>query len=261
MAMEKIEIANLLRESPHLQWQTLRGEQQLVRWLPIIDVSRKGYYLGLTEEGIWVSDSRDQLIRLGKNGFFVPLLPLLEQDYEAFLSHFKASLKNFGLPYSIISTLPLLDAVTCGLEHGSDYWAALALKWIESCKKLQTIELIPKLEKVLKAKWASQPVRQKSKRLLVVLAASKPTETIPIQKIRQVQHLSKEQLASILLMAPASISQLESRMDMYMSTVRRYIEAMGGKLDIIAHFPDGEVRINTFSGVQDVQGTPCTPEP
>jgi hypothetical protein len=33
---------------------------------------------------------------------------------------------------------------------------------------------------------------------------------------------------------------------MYISTLRDYIEAMGGELEITAHFPDTNVRINQF---------------
>ena len=33
---------------------------------------------------------------------------------------------------------------------------------------------------------------------------------------------------------------------MYVSTLRKYIEAMGGELDIIARFPEGAVRIRQF---------------
>ena len=33
---------------------------------------------------------------------------------------------------------------------------------------------------------------------------------------------------------------------MYVSTLRRYIEAMGGELDVVARFPDGDVRITQF---------------
>ncbi|MDM8562160.1 hypothetical protein QUF54_02280 [Candidatus Marithioploca araucensis] len=40
---------------------------------------------------------------------------------------------------------------------------------------------------------------------------------------------------------------MERHTDIYIGLLRRYIEAMGGVLDIIAHFPDGEVRINHFS--------------
>lgn len=34
---------------------------------------------------------------------------------------------------------------------------------------------------------------------------------------------------------------------MYVSTLRQYIEAMGGELHIVARFPEGEVRIRSFS--------------
>jgi len=43
---------------------------------------------------------------------------------------------------------------------------------------------------------------------------------------------------------------MESRADMYVSTVRRYIEAMGGELDIVARFPDGSVRISQFHDLE-----------
>ena len=40
---------------------------------------------------------------------------------------------------------------------------------------------------------------------------------------------------------------------MYVSTLRRYIEAMGGELEIIAHFPEGNVRINQFRDLEQDQ--------
>ncbi|MEN8217884.1 MAG: hypothetical protein ABFS56_16245 [Pseudomonadota bacterium] len=46
---------------------------------------------------------------------------------------------------------------------------------------------------------------------------------------------------------PASVFKLERRTDMYIGLLRSHIEAMGGALEIVAHFPDGEVRINQFS--------------
>ena len=38
---------------------------------------------------------------------------------------------------------------------------------------------------------------------------------------------------------------------MYISTLRGYIKAMGGDLEIIARFPDGSVRINQFEELAD----------
>lgn len=152
---------------PKWKISALRGEKQSVRWLPIIDVGGTNFFLGLTEEGFWVADSRDKLLGLGKNGFFIPLLPILEQNYEEFLNAFKASLKHRGLPISIVSDFPWLKTIICGLEQYSDYWATLALQWLESNKELQTVELMPILQKVSGAKWAKQKVRQRSKRILI----------------------------------------------------------------------------------------------
>jgi hypothetical protein len=38
---------------------------------------------------------------------------------------------------------------------------------------------------------------------------------------------------------------------MYISTLRSYIKAMGGDLEVIAKFPDGEVRISNFAEQPD----------
>jgi len=49
-----------------------------------------------------------------------------------------------------------------------------------------------------------------------------------------------------------AIAKIEKRTDMYISTLRSHIEAMGGELEVIARFPDGAVRISTFSGIGKV---------
>ena len=49
--------------------------------------------------------------------------------------------------------------------------------------------------------------------------------------------------AEILGVNQAAISKLERRTDMYISTLSRFIEAMGGTLDIRAVFPEGAVRL------------------
>jgi len=59
------------------------------------------------------------------------------------------------------------------------------------------------------------------------------------------------QLAVSLHVKQASVSKLERRTDMYISTLRGYIKAMGGDLEIIARFPDGSVRINQFEELAD----------
>ncbi|OLN27025.1 Helix-turn-helix motif [Desulfovibrio sp. DV] len=44
---------------------------------------------------------------------------------------------------------------------------------------------------------------------------------------------------------------MEKRTDMYVSTLRRFIEAMGGELDIVARFPDHSIHIKTFSQIRE----------
>src|SRR5436190_23191341 len=86
-------------------------------------------------------------------------------------------------------------------------------------------------------------------------AATKKTKQMlkemPLQELRQAHHMSQERLAELLSTKQANVSRMERRTDMYISTLRSYIEAMGGKLDIIAKFPDGEVYINQF---EDIHG-------
>jgi len=62
--------------------------------------------------------------------------------------------------------------------------------------------------------------------------------------------LSQKTLAGVLHVDQASISKMERRTDMYISTLRSHIEAMGGELEIVAHFPDGIVKITNFNGIE-----------
>ena len=66
---------------------------------------------------------------------------------------------------------------------------------------------------------------------------------LPLSKLRQARQLSQEQLAAV--------AKIEKKTDMYISTLRRFIEAMGGRLEICAHFPDGDVHINQFEDLDE----------
>ena len=72
---------------------------------------------------------------------------------------------------------------------------------------------------------------------------------MPLQELRHARERSQEALAKALGGSQASVSKMERRADMYVSTLRSYIEAMGGELEIIASFPDGKVKITQFEGI------------
>lgn len=73
---------------------------------------------------------------------------------------------------------------------------------------------------------------------------------MPLNELRQARGLSQKALAEVLNVQQPSIAKLEKRTDMYLSTLRSHIEAMGGQLEVIARFPDGAVKISNFSDLE-----------
>jgi hypothetical protein len=73
---------------------------------------------------------------------------------------------------------------------------------------------------------------------------------MPLHELRRARELSQQNIADRLHMKQAAVSKMERRTDMYISTLRSYIEAMGGSLDVIARFPEGDVRVTLFSEYQ-----------
>jgi DNA-binding transcriptional regulator YiaG len=67
-----------------------------------------------------------------------------------------------------------------------------------------------------------------------------------LAELRRAQTLSQETIAQTLHVGQAAVAKIEKRTDMYVSTLRRFIEAMGGELEITARFPDHTVRIKSF---------------
>lgn len=78
-------------------------------------------------------------------------------------------------------------------------------------------------------------------------------EEIALAELRQALQLTQTELANKLQIQQATVYHWEQNTDMYISHLRKVIEAMGGQLEIVAHFPDGEVKITNFSQEQSVQ--------
>ncbi len=68
-----------------------------------------------------------------------------------------------------------------------------------------------------------------------------------LAELRRARELTQDALSQTLQVGQPAIAKLEKRTDMYVGNLRRFVEAMGGKLEIVAHFPDGDVTINNFS--------------
>ena len=77
---------------------------------------------------------------------------------------------------------------------------------------------------------------------------------LPLQELRQARQMSQEKLAEILGGKQASVSKLEHRTDMYVSTLHDFVKALGGELKITARFPEGTVEIAQFEAVKKAAG-------
>ena len=67
-----------------------------------------------------------------------------------------------------------------------------------------------------------------------------------LNQLREARQLTQVNLAEVLHINQGAVSMMEKRTDMYVSTLRNYIEAMGGELKITAEFPDGSIQIEQF---------------
>src|ERR1700752_2027425 len=90
--------------------------------------------------------------------------------------------------------------------------------------------------------------------------AKKKTEVMlaemALDELREARRLTQEQLAERLNVKQPAIAKVERRTDMYLSTLRGVIKAMGGEMRILAVFPEGRVTINQFSELRKVEAEP-----
>jgi DNA-binding XRE family transcriptional regulator len=67
---------------------------------------------------------------------------------------------------------------------------------------------------------------------------------LPLEQLRCARSLTPTNMAQILGVNQRAISKIEKRTGMYLSTLRSYVEAMGGSLEIRAVFLEGAVRVD-----------------
>lgn len=73
---------------------------------------------------------------------------------------------------------------------------------------------------------------------------------MPLQELRLARELSQQEMAELLEVGQPEVSKMERRTDLYVSTLRRFVQAMGGELEIQARFPDGIITINQFREIE-----------
>jgi transcriptional regulator with XRE-family HTH domain len=90
------------------------------------------------------------------------------------------------------------------------------------------------------------PARRKR---IAARAAQLVTEEMTLQELRQARKLTPVRMAKALGITQDGVSRLEKRSDLLLSTLRKTVEALGGRLSLVAEFPDrGPV---VLSGITD----------
>lgn len=88
----------------------------------------------------------------------------------------------------------------------------------------------------------------------VAARAASLREEMDLAELRRARRLSQEELGQTLKVGQAAIAKVERRADMYLSTLRRFVEAMGGELELVARFPDHQVKIKSLGGLSEDAG-------
>ncbi len=74
---------------------------------------------------------------------------------------------------------------------------------------------------------------------------------MPLHELRRARALTQRDMAKALKVNQPAVSKLEQRADVYVSSLRSYVQAVGGRLRIVAEFPEGEIAITNFSDVHE----------
>lgn len=82
-------------------------------------------------------------------------------------------------------------------------------------------------------------------------------EQMTLQELRRARKLTQVSVAKELGITQDSVSRLEQRSDLLLSTLRKTVEAMGGNLSLVAEFPDREPVV--LAGIAEIEPSPQRP--
>jgi len=67
-----------------------------------------------------------------------------------------------------------------------------------------------------------------------------------LRELRKARNATQVEVAMAMNIEQASVSKIERREDMYISTLREYVKALGGELKLVASFPDAQIQVQPF---------------
>ena len=95
-------------------------------------------------------------------------------------------------------------------------------------------------------------VGSKRRKKIEARAVELIAEEMALRELRKAHHRTQASMAKQLGISQDGVSRLEKRSDLLLSTLRNYVEAMGGNLRLVAEFPDQPpVMLTGFSDIDD----------
>ena len=103
----------------------------------------------------------------------------------------------------------------------------------------------------LQEKMASLPPERQAR--IKAETARLQAAYMTLKDLRRAQDMTQAHLARQLGKSQVTIAQMEKRTDLLLSTLRRYVEAIGGRLDLVVQFPDQDpVILKQLNGEADL---------
>jgi transcriptional regulator with XRE-family HTH domain len=84
-------------------------------------------------------------------------------------------------------------------------------------------------------------------------------EETALRSLRKARQLTQERMAELLNIGQDSVSRIENRSDLLLSTLKSYVEALGGSLRLIVEFPDGVAELSSIGEPKEPPSVPPPP--
>ena len=68
-------------------------------------------------------------------------------------------------------------------------------------------------------------------------------DALALSELRESRRVTQQQVATTLRVSQSNVSRIEREEDVYLSTLRNYVEALAGRLEVAAIFPEGKILI------------------
>jgi transcriptional regulator with XRE-family HTH domain len=93
---------------------------------------------------------------------------------------------------------------------------------------------------------------QEEQEAIQVEASRLINEEMTLRELRKAREYSQQLMAELLHVNQAAVSKIEHRTDMYISTLRSFVAATGGSLELVATYPDRPpVKIKQFEDLEE----------